>query len=344
MARIVVELTNRCNLRCLHCYDERHAATGDLPLDIIDHVLREGKSCGIDHLSFTGGEPTMHRQFEDVVRRVCEANYTWSVVSNGSTFAQVFPIFLQYREWLREVTFSLDGACEATHDAQRGTGSYRRVMRAASVCVARQLPFTFNMVITAQNKDEVGAMVDLATRLGCHGVRFAHLMMTPDTAHHALDLSPDARREVESVIWACQAQATIPVGMGPGYFSESPFFMCAPLEAEEFNLDYRGNVTLCCQLSGYNGVNADGDFMGNLHEVSLAAACERFRQRVAVYHADKRARVHAGSFGELDHFPCWYCVNYLGKTEPLSLLPQHPWMHRPRRMRMTLKAADPSEG
>jgi MoaA/NifB/PqqE/SkfB family radical SAM enzyme len=59
MARLVIELTNRCNLRCLHCFTERHAATGDLPLTILDTVLQEGKGCGIDHLAFTGGEPTI---------------------------------------------------------------------------------------------------------------------------------------------------------------------------------------------------------------------------------------------------------------------------------------------
>ena len=54
MARLVIELTNRCNLRCQHCFEERHAATGDLSLEVIEKVLREGKSCGIDHLAFTG--------------------------------------------------------------------------------------------------------------------------------------------------------------------------------------------------------------------------------------------------------------------------------------------------
>ena len=68
MARIVVELTNSCNLRCRHCYDPRHAGTAELTLDIIDKLLLEGKHCNIDHLSFTGGEPTMHREFEEVVK------------------------------------------------------------------------------------------------------------------------------------------------------------------------------------------------------------------------------------------------------------------------------------
>ncbi len=76
MARIVIELTNSCNLSCGHCFDERHAATGDLSLDVLDNLLREGKSCGIDQLSFTGGEPTLHRRFRDIVDRVSEAGYS----------------------------------------------------------------------------------------------------------------------------------------------------------------------------------------------------------------------------------------------------------------------------
>ena len=44
MARIVIELTNRCNLHCLHCFDERHAATGDLPLKFLRRCCGRGKA------------------------------------------------------------------------------------------------------------------------------------------------------------------------------------------------------------------------------------------------------------------------------------------------------------
>jgi hypothetical protein len=82
--------------------------------------------------------------------------------------------------------------------------------------------------------------------------------------------------------------------MAPRYFSESPFFPYAPLELKEFNLDYRGNLTLCCHLSGYAGSNEEADVVGNLHSVSLAQGCERFRRRVATYLADKRECVTRG--------------------------------------------------
>jgi MoaA/NifB/PqqE/SkfB family radical SAM enzyme len=325
MARIVIELTNRCNLRCQHCFDERHAATGDLPLEILDKVLREGRSCDIDTLSFTGGEPTIHRQFRDIVRRVSEAGYSFGFVSNGTNFARVYPLLLKYRAWFKGVTFSLDGAREETHNRLRGKGSYRSVMRAATICMFKDIPFTLNMVLTAHNRREVEEMVSLGARLGSKAVRFGHLMFTPETAMRGLDLSPQERREVEAEIWRLRESAPILVAMAPGYFSEAPFFPCAPLELQELNLDYRGNVTLCCHLSGYSGANNGADFMGNLNEVSLAEAINRSRMMVGTYLAEKQKRVARREFSELDHFPCWYCLKYLGKVSWLKTFPDHPW-------------------
>lgn len=198
-------------------------------------------------------------------------------------------------------------------------------MRAASICNFKDLPFTFNMVLTAQNRDEIGEMVWLAERLGSGGVRFGHLMPTQETVLCQLDLSPEERREVEFEIWRLKKSASLPVGMAPGYFSEAPFFPCGPLELEEYNLDYNGNLTLCCQLSGNSGINQGTDVMGNLHEMSLAEACERFRQRTAKYLADKQDKISNEQFTELDHFPCWYCLKYLGKTSWLDNFPDHPW-------------------
>jgi MoaA/NifB/PqqE/SkfB family radical SAM enzyme len=323
--QLLIELTNRCNLRCQHCYAERHANSGDLSLGILDKVLREGKPCGIERLSFTGGEPTLHRQFAEVVRRVCAAGYPFAFVSHGGTFPHVYPLLLQSQPWFVGVTFSLDGARETTHDWQRGQGSFRRVMRAASICVIKDLPFALNMVLTARNWHEVPEMVDLAARLGSRGLRFAHLMPTPETAMRGLDLSPQERRAVEAEIWQLKAQAPLLIGLASGYFSAAPFFPCGPLQLQEMNLDYRGNLTLCCHLSGYAGEGFGTEVIGNLRELSLAEACEGFRRRVAQYLDDKHAAVAGGALHDVDHFPCWYCVKYLGKVSWLKQFPQHPW-------------------
>jgi hypothetical protein len=140
-------------------------------------------------------------------------------------------------------------------------------------------------------------------------------MFSHESAEHGLDLSIDERRRVESRVWALQRTAAIPVAFAPGYYSESPYVSCAPLETEEFNVDCRGNVTLCCHLSGHAGT-VGNDVLASLHTVTLAAALHQFRERVAVYLADKRMRVAHGGLSEREHFPCWYCANYLGKLQP----------------------------
>ena len=73
MARIVIELTNRCNLRCQHCFSGRHGGRDDLPLELLQDVLDEAKTHGFDHLTFTGGDPTIHPHFTEVLRRTFEA-------------------------------------------------------------------------------------------------------------------------------------------------------------------------------------------------------------------------------------------------------------------------------
>lgn len=321
MLRAIVELTNRCNLACSHCPAERHRGTADMGLDILERLLAEGKECGLEFLSFTGGEPTVHRAFAHIVREVADAGYRFSLVSNGVNFPKVYSHLLRHRAHLSGLTFSLDGACEQTHDRLRGEGSYRRVMKAASICVARDLPFQFNMVLTRDNQSEIEEMIDIATRLGSGGVQFGQLMFNDEVGAAGLDLDVEQRRALEARIWRLREQAAIAVGIAPGYYSESPFFPCGPLELEEFNVDCQGNVTLCCHLSRHFGPSETEHVLGNLREVSLAQALRSQRDRVARYLADKRERIRRGDFGELDHYPCWYCVNYLRRGDAPESIP-----------------------
>ena len=172
-------------------------------------------------------------------------------------------------------------------------------------------------------------MALLAARLGAAGLRFGHLIPSPDNAGRELALSPRARRAVEAQIWALQETAELPLGMGPGYWSESFFFPCGPLEIDEYNVDYRGNMTLCCQISGIAGTNADDDVIADLNQTSLSVACRRFADRVAIYLRDKREQVARNALDELDHFPCWYCVKYMGKVTPAGDAPDRSWPGQP---------------
>ena len=324
MAHIVVELTNRCNLSCHHCFTGRHGGRDDLPLEAFEKVLDEAKTHGFDQLSFTGGDPTLHRRFFDIIQRTFDAGYQFGFVTNGWNFVDVFPRLAPYRERLAGVTFSLDGATELTHDRMRGKGSFRHVMKALSVSTVAQLPFSINMVVTKGNRHELPEMVELAVKLGGRALRFAHLMPSRLSRSLDLDLSPAARKAAESEIRGMQPGSPIPLILAPGYHSDN-LFPCAPLQEQELNIDCHGNLSLCCQLSSHGDGAGQADVAASLQEVSFSEAVRRLRLIRQAFRERKQAYLAEGSLRDTDLFACWYCGIYFGKHEWLRETPEHPW-------------------
>jgi MoaA/NifB/PqqE/SkfB family radical SAM enzyme len=330
MARVVIELTNRCNLSCHHCFSGRHGGQDDLPLTILDRVLAEARLVGFDEISFTGGDPTVHPQFAEVIRRTAGAGYQFGLVTNGWNFAWKYPDVLRHRARLRIVTFSVDGATQSTHDALRGSGSFRRVLQAISICVVKQIPFTINMVVTARNRHEVARMTELAAKLGSRGLRYGHLMPAPLTTAQGCDLTPNERREVELEIRELQRQSTLPIAMAPGYHTAS-LFPCGPLQIQELNIDCRGNLTKCCHLSGHGPRSGQDDVIGNLAHLTFTEAYQQLTSENERFRAAKEARFAAGRLQDTDFFPCWYCSIHYGKVDWLRHVAHNAWPVPPLR-------------
>lgn len=319
---IIFELTNDCNLRCAHCLRDKSTPHGYLSLEVIEQVLREMQSFHrINMVSFTGGEPTLHPQFPEILRIVAHGGHRFGFVTNGWHFSGTYPALLPYKSLLKAVTFSLDGVREETHDALRGRGSYRKLMQAVSICVVKDIPFTLNTTVTARNCGELEEMAELATKLGSRGLRFGHLMPTPLTATHRLDLSPDKRREVENTVSRLQGIFSLRISMAPRDYI-APNIPCAPLRMEEFNIDWRGNLTLCCNLSGHGEDVGNDDVIGNLHEMSFSEVYGRLVKLQRKFFHDKSRDMRED---DADSFPCWYCLNYFRKVDWLKYYLENPW-------------------
>lgn len=325
MSRIVIELTNRCNLRCQHCFSGRHGGKDDLPLAVLQRVLAEARACGFDHLTFTGGDPTIHPQFEEVIRRTVEAGYWFSFVTNGFNFVQTYPKLLPYQHRLKQITFSLDGAIEATHDALRGKGSYRRVLQAMSVCNALHIPFSNNLVVTRHNRHELAQAARLAAQLGSKGLRFGHLMHSPLTTAQGSDLSPAERKVADAEIRELKRSAELPIGLAPGLHT-TDLFPCTPLQLQEVNISCQGFLTKCCHLSGHGGVVGQGDVVGDLQTMTFAEGMAVLTEANRVFKEEKLKRLKRGEFRDADYSPCWYCSNYFEKLNWLKTFEANPWV------------------
>lgn len=336
--KLIIELTNRCNLNCHHCFTGRHGGRTDLPWTVLTTLLGEAKAHGFEHINFTGGDPTVYRVadqhestgkqsrsgFATAVEATCQAGYQFSLNTNGWNFSETYRQLLPHREQLQVITFSLDGASEATHDQLRGQGSYRRVLQAMSICVVHKLPFTVSMVITAHNRHELAQMAQMSHRLGSRGLRFGHLMPSPITTAMGFDLAPGERKCVEAEIHDLRRQFPLPIVMAPGYHT-TDLFPCTALHLQEVNIDCEGNITTCCHLSGHGNGGGTADVIGNLQTMSFADAYHQLQVENERFRQAKRARLAGGAWQDTDFFTCWHCFNAYQKVGWLQKQPTHAW-------------------
>ena len=322
MTTLVVELTDRCNLRCGHCTSGRHGGGHALTMALLERVLAEARGCGIDCFAFTGGEPLLHSPFADVIRMTAAAGMDYALVTNGWLLPKHLHVLRSHSERLRMITLSLDGAREATHDALRGRGSFRRVMQAASVCVVYCLPFNFNMALTRDNRAEAAELVRLAGRIGALGVRFGHLMSDPRPAARGLELTPAERKALDVELRALRAAGELPVVFAPGGWSED-LFPCSVLRGDEYNLDRHGRLGLCCHLSGFAG--EEQAVAADLRETGLAGGLVALKRLRDALRQEKRQRKAFGDWRDDDNFPCWYCAKRFGAVDWIHGQPAHPW-------------------
>lgn len=328
--RIAFELTNRCNLNCRHCLRGDEQPRADLPKELVFSVLDQARRLGITQVSFTGGEPLLHPDFEEIVRGAVRRDFTFSFVTNGYRLAGVLPWLSEpaLRAKLFQVAVSLDGPDETAHDAIRGRGSFRKAMAAIAALHARGLPTRLKLTVTQQTVDRIEETALLAAHLGATGLEVAHMHPTPDNLVDGLMLSPGQWRQVEAQVKRLGTELKMMVALCAGVYDPSPFYLCGSLGMVELYVDVRGNLCLCCMLPAVRGTDPDKpepDVIANLAEVSLAEAHVRLVDRIAEFHRDRLRRAAAGPIPELEHFQCLACAKYFGKLEWLKNFPDNPW-------------------
>jgi len=327
--RLTVELANICNLHCSYCLRSeenlysKHAAF--FPVELLRRVISEAcQTAHITRVSFTGGEPTLHPQFAEILETVGAAELTASFVTNGWHFERTWPALTANRDAISHVAFSLDGIDRETHDHWRGNGSFDRLIRAFSRCYVSQLPFNMKIVIRRDLVDQLESIALFAARMGAAALNFVHLMPTSNDFENALALNRDEQRAAEEEIAILARIFKMNIGIDVGYYNiDEQRAPCSPLAGTSMNVDYRGRLSLCCNLSGFRGAAAEPDIVADLNVESFASAVSKLRA-VASAQLERRKEVlvklrsrgvapdlYVGS-------PCLFCLQSYGKI---------PWHH-----------------
>lgn len=322
-SRLIVELTNICNLHCSYCLRDEdalyHQKANFFSIDLLRRVIREARDAiGISHVMFTGGETTLHPKFKEIMETVGADGLKCSFVTNGWHFERVWPIITANRDTITHVAFSLDGPTRETHDRWRGDGSFVRLVRAFSRCRHGELPFVVKCVVRKDTLPQFEKIAMFAARMGAVALNFGHLLPTSDQFHDELGLSPPDRALAEQEIALLARVFKMRISLEVGYFNIDPAPPCSALAGRSCNIDYRGHMTLCCNLSGFRGAVGQGEVVADLNEESFASAYARLngvsetmlttRRRLLDDYAARGTApdLYAGS-------PCLLCLQSFGK-------------------------------
>jgi len=200
----VWNFTNRCNLRCRHCYQNATAggADGELmlaeKLDLADQMGR----LYLPMVAFAGGEPTISPDLLPVVRRCHAYGMHISLATNGTTMTPQLAERLA-EAGVRYVEISLDSVDPAKHDAFRGQqGMWRRTVRGMEH-VVRQPGLRLGIAICVHqgNFNEIEAMLRFAVDIGASCV--AHFNFIPVGRGAGMaggDLTPRQREQLLKIL------------------------------------------------------------------------------------------------------------------------------------------------
>ncbi len=200
----VWNFTNRCNLRCKHCYQKSDLAT--LP----DELSLEEKLAIVDKLgrayipmvALAGGEPTICPDLLPVLRRAQTYGIHTTIATNGVTMTDTLAAQLA-DAGVRYVEISMDSVDPARHDAFRGqSGLWEKSVRGAKTVVSTPgLRLGIAMCVHQGNYHEVRDMIEFAISLGAGC--FAHFNFIPVGRGLKMvegDITPAQREELLALL------------------------------------------------------------------------------------------------------------------------------------------------
>ncbi len=154
-----LQITDRCNLRCRHCYIGE-GSHQDLSRKQIEQVLDQFEEIQGLRLLLSGGEPLLHPHFWEVNAILRDYPFRSVLLSNGTLISGEVARKLR----VHEVQISLDGMKEG-HESFRGDGTFEKAVRAVDHLHEANIRVSVATMIHRRNLSEFDSLASLLQSL-----------------------------------------------------------------------------------------------------------------------------------------------------------------------------------
>ncbi len=151
-----MHITNRCHKNCFFCYN-RGLPQNDIDKEVLFRCVdwfQEyfiNQKMGSSFLSITGGDPTLHSEFEAIVEHYRDRQ--WFIMLNSETVNKDLLYFLKKNN-VQGVQFSLDGLKEY-HDSVRGKGDFERTLYTIHLCLRNNIKVGVMYTVNKDNQKDL---------------------------------------------------------------------------------------------------------------------------------------------------------------------------------------------
>ncbi|NMG43491.1 pyrroloquinoline quinone biosynthesis protein PqqE [Aromatoleum toluvorans] len=202
---LVLELTYECPLKCPWCsnpVDYARRKGEELTTDEWKRVLREGRELGALQLGFTGGEPLLRDDIEELVADATALGYYTNLITSGVGLSEARLVKLK-EAGLKQIQLSLQSSERELTDRLVGARVHDLKLDVARRIKAHGFPMVLNVPVFRHNIDQVADILELAADLGVDYLEFANLQYYNWALLNRDELMP-TRSQIEAAEHAVQ--------------------------------------------------------------------------------------------------------------------------------------------
>jgi pyrroloquinoline quinone biosynthesis protein E len=172
---LLAELTYRCPLHCVFCYNPVDFATqaDELSTAVWLRVLRQGRELGAVQLGLSGGEPLLRDDLEAIVAEARRLGYYSNLLTSGVGLTAERAAALK-AAGLDHVQLSFQDSTREMNDFLSHTKTFELKHRVAKIIKDQGWPMVMNVVVHRLNIDHVGRIVEMAHEMGAEYLELAN--------------------------------------------------------------------------------------------------------------------------------------------------------------------------
>ncbi len=172
---LLAEVTYKCPLHCMFCYNPVDYATYDKELSTEDwlRVLRQGRELGATQLGFSGGEPLMRDDLEILVAESRKLGYYTNLITSGVGLNE--KRIAAFKEGgLDHIQLSFQDSTREVNDFLSSTKTFDLKNKVAKLIKDYDYPMVFNCVLHRLNIDHTKEILEMAEAMGAEYVELAN--------------------------------------------------------------------------------------------------------------------------------------------------------------------------